>query len=87
MVLIRAACAAQGMLASRTLSVIRTVTQKSTHKDIGMCNVAQVLDGLEACSLKLFCGLLSMPKKDIAVMLTKVRQEQYACKFHAQLDL
>lgn len=61
---------------------------KDPHmKDIGMCNVAQVLEGLEAFSLKLFCGVLGMSTEEVVVMLAKVRQELQARKFHAQLDL
>lgn len=56
-------------------------------KDIGLCNIAQVLEGLEAFSLKLFCGVLGMSEEEVLVMLAKVRQELYARKFHAQLDL
>ncbi|KAM5358570.1 hypothetical protein ACJA88_015283 [Fusarium oxysporum] len=55
-------------------------------KDIGMCNIAQLLEGLEAFSLKIFCGVLGMPMDEVLVMLAQVRQELYARKFHALFD-
>lgn len=61
---------------------------KDPHmKDIGMCNVAQVLEGLEAFSLKLFCGVLGMSTEEVHVMLAGVRNELHSRKYHAQLDL
>lgn len=60
---------------------------KDPHmKDIGMCNIAQLLEGLEAFSLKIFCGVLGMSTEEVLVMLAKVRQELHARKFHAQFD-
>ncbi|KAH7113131.1 hypothetical protein B0J13DRAFT_657300, partial [Dactylonectria estremocensis] len=56
-------------------------------KNIGICNIAQLLDGLEAFSLKIFCGVLGMSTEEVLVMLAKVRQELHARKFHAQFDL
>uniref|UniRef100_A0A0D2YJK3 Secondary metabolism regulator LAE1 n=1 Tax=Fusarium oxysporum (strain Fo5176) TaxID=660025 RepID=A0A0D2YJK3_FUSOF len=52
-------------------------------KDIGMCNIAQLLEGLEAFSLKIFCGVLGMPMDEVLVMLAQIRQELYARKYHA----
>ncbi|RSL49827.1 hypothetical protein CEP54_012233 [Fusarium duplospermum] len=61
---------------------------KDPHmKDIGLCNIAQLLEGLEAFSLKIFCGVLGMSKEEVLLMLAKVRQELHARKFHAQFDL
>ncbi|EGU72581.1 hypothetical protein FOXB_16910, partial [Fusarium oxysporum f. sp. conglutinans Fo5176] len=40
-------------------------------KDIGMCNIAQLLEGLEAFSLKIFCGVLGMPMDEVLVMLAQ----------------
>ncbi|KAH7169938.1 UMTA methyltransferase [Dactylonectria macrodidyma] len=60
---------------------------KDPHmKDIGMCNIAQLLEGLEAFSLKIFCGVLGMSTEEVLVMLAKVRQELHARAFHAQFD-
>ncbi|KNB16563.1 hypothetical protein FOXG_14391 [Fusarium oxysporum f. sp. lycopersici 4287] len=55
-------------------------------KDIGMCNIAQLLEGLEAFSLKIFCGVLGMPMDEVLVMLAQIRQELYARKYHALFD-
>lgn len=61
---------------------------KDRHlKDIGLCNIAQLLEGLEAFSLKIFCGVLGMSEEEVLVLLAKVRQELQSQKFHAQFDL
>ncbi|KAM0540778.1 hypothetical protein ACHAPJ_013509 [Fusarium lateritium] len=60
---------------------------KDEHlKDIGMCNIAQLLEGLEAFSLKIFCGVLGMSMEEVLVMLAKVREELQARKYHAMFD-
>ncbi|KAG5747959.1 hypothetical protein H9Q70_009367 [Fusarium xylarioides] len=56
-------------------------------KDIGMCNIAQLLEGLEAFSLKIFCGVLGMAMDEVLVMLAQVRQELYGRKFNALFNL
>lgn len=56
-------------------------------KDIGMCNLAQILDGLEAFSLRLFCGVLKWTEEEVHVLLAKVRQELKSGKIHALFNL
>ncbi|KAH6884116.1 S-adenosyl-L-methionine-dependent methyltransferase [Thelonectria olida] len=51
-------------------------------KDLGMCNLAQTLEGLEGFSLRLFCGVLNWPEEEVLVLLTKVRKELKNGDFH-----
>ncbi|GKT94503.1 UMTA methyltransferase family protein [Colletotrichum tofieldiae] len=61
---------------------------KSKHyKDQGMLNLVQILGGLEAFSLKLFCGVLGLAKEEVLVQLAAVRQELKSGAFHSLLDL
>ncbi|KAF5528338.1 Secondary metabolism regulator LAE1 [Colletotrichum aenigma] len=53
------------------------------YKDIGMCNLIQLLDGLEAFTLRVFCGVLQWPEAKVLVMLAKVRAELKAGTFHS----
>ncbi|OHW98926.1 UMTA methyltransferase family protein [Colletotrichum incanum] len=57
------------------------------HKDQGMLNLVQILEGLEAFSLKLFCGVLGLTKEEVLVQLAAVRQELKSGAFHSLLDL
>ncbi|KAK2018692.1 methyltransferase domain-containing protein [Colletotrichum eremochloae] len=57
------------------------------YKEIGMCNLIQILDGLEAFSLRLFCGVLGWTKDEVLLMLALVRKELKAGVFHARFDL
>ncbi|KAF9875581.1 hypothetical protein CkaCkLH20_06962 [Colletotrichum karsti] len=52
-------------------------------KDIGMCNLVQLLEGLEAFTLRVFCGVLKWPEEKVLVLLAKVRAELKAGTFHA----
>jgi hypothetical protein len=56
-------------------------------KEVGLCNLAQALDGLEAFTLQLFCGVLGWKEEEVMVLLTKVRRELKSDAFHAQFDL
>ncbi|OHF02529.1 hypothetical protein CORC01_02224 [Colletotrichum orchidophilum] len=59
---------------------------KDAHlKDIGMCNLIQMLDGLEAFTLRLLCGVLGWTKEEVLVLLTGVRNELRTGKAHAWL--
>ncbi|KAL0782489.1 hypothetical protein CaCOL14_000395 [Colletotrichum acutatum] len=59
---------------------------KDPHlKDIGMCNLIQMLDGLEAFTLRLLCGVLGWTKEEVLVLLTGVRTELRTGKAHAWL--
>ncbi|GKT49763.1 secondary metabolism regulator LAE1 [Colletotrichum spaethianum] len=57
------------------------------HKEQGMLNLVQILEGLEAFSLKLFCGVLGRTKEEVLVQLAAVRQELKSGAFHSLLDL
>ncbi|KAK1594633.1 methyltransferase domain-containing protein [Colletotrichum navitas] len=54
------------------------------HKDVGMCNLIQMLDGLEAFSLRVFCGVLGWTRAEVLVLLAMVRKDLKSCKFHAK---
>ncbi|KXH61992.1 methyltransferase domain-containing protein [Colletotrichum salicis] len=54
-------------------------------KDIGMCNLIQMLEGLDAFTLKLFCTALDWTREEVLVLLSQVRQEMKACKSHVYL--
>lgn len=55
-------------------------------KEIGMMNLVQLLEGLEAFSLKVFL-MLGYTEQEIIVMLAKVRQELKERKFHSYITL
>lgn len=55
-------------------------------KDIGYCNLAQVMDGLEAFSLRLFCGILKWKEEEVMVLLANVRKELKSGAIHAQFN-
>ncbi len=56
-------------------------------KDIGLCNLAQVLEGLEAFSLRLMCDVGGWTAEEVTVLLAKVRQEVKDPNIHMQFDL
>ncbi|KAI8186207.1 Secondary metabolism regulator LAE1 [Colletotrichum sp. SAR 10_70] len=53
------------------------------YKDIGMTNLMQVLDGLEAFTLRIFCGVLGWTREEVEVLLLHVRKELKSGAFHA----
>ncbi|KAM5354572.1 hypothetical protein ACJ41O_001219 [Fusarium nematophilum] len=55
-------------------------------KDLGWCNLAQTLEGLEPFSLRLFCGVLKWPQEDVLALLSQVRGELKGGAFHAMFD-
>lgn len=55
-------------------------------KDIGYCNLAQILDGLEAFSLRLFCGILKWQEEEVMVLLANVRRELKTPGIHAYVN-
>ncbi|KAH6630612.1 S-adenosyl-L-methionine-dependent methyltransferase [Chaetomium sp. MPI-SDFR-AT-0129] len=60
---------------------------KDPHlKQVGMYNISQIMTGLEAFSLRLFCGVLGWKENEVLVLLTKVRSELKEPKLHAQFD-
>ncbi|KAK1984506.1 methyltransferase domain-containing protein [Colletotrichum cereale] len=59
---------------------------KDPHlKDVGMCELIQLLDGLEGFSLKLLCGALGWTKEEVLVLLAGVRKELKSGKVHSYL--
>lgn len=55
-------------------------------KQLGMYNEAQVLNGLEAFSLRLFCHVLGWTREEVLVLLAHVRRELKTPGVHAQFD-
>ncbi|EFQ34885.1 methyltransferase domain-containing protein [Colletotrichum graminicola M1.001] len=51
-------------------------------KDIGMCNLIQILDGLEGFSMKLLCGALGWTKEEVILLLAGVRNDLKSGKVH-----
>ncbi|TQN64814.1 Secondary metabolism regulator LAE1 [Colletotrichum shisoi] len=56
------------------------------YKDIGMINLIQLLDGLEAFTLKPFCSVLGWTTEEVRVLLAQVRKEMKSGVFHAHLN-
>ncbi len=56
-------------------------------KEIGMVNLAQLLNGLEAFSLRCFCQVLGWERDEVLDLLEKVRVEIMNRKTHVQLEL
>ena len=56
-------------------------------KEIGMYNLTQALEGLEAFSLRLFCDVLGRQKEEVLVLTSKVRKEMKSPGLHMQFDL
>ncbi|KZL85556.1 methyltransferase domain-containing protein, partial [Colletotrichum incanum] len=53
------------------------------YKDIGMTNLVQLLGGLDAFSLRTFCGILGWTREEVMVMLAHIRKELKSAEFHA----
>ncbi|KAK1537031.1 methyltransferase domain-containing protein [Colletotrichum costaricense] len=53
------------------------------HQEIGLGNLIQLLDGLEAFTLRLFCGVLGKTEEEVSTLLSEVRQELRSQVFHA----
>ncbi|KAK1537032.1 methyltransferase domain-containing protein [Colletotrichum costaricense] len=61
---------------------------KDPHmKDVGLCNLICVLDGLEAFNLRLLTGVLGWSKEEVLTMLAACRQELKTGAFHARMEL
>lgn len=56
-------------------------------KEVGMYNLAQSLQGLEAFSLRLLCDVLKWRQEEVLVLTSKVRKELKDMKIHPQYDL
>ncbi|OIW25664.1 S-adenosyl-L-methionine-dependent methyltransferase [Coniochaeta ligniaria NRRL 30616] len=55
-------------------------------KEVGMYNLSQVLQGLEAFSLRLFCDVLGWQQEEVLVLTSKVRKELRNMSIHSQFD-
>lgn len=61
---------------------------KDPHlKDVGLCNLAQIMEGLEAFSLRLFCDFLKWTEEEVLVLMAGVRKELKSGTLHAMFDL
>ncbi|GJC86677.1 putative methyltransferase tdiE [Colletotrichum liriopes] len=56
------------------------------YKECGLINLMQILDGLEAFTLRLFTGVLGWTKEEVFVLLAEVRRELKSRAFHAHLE-
>lgn len=57
------------------------------YKDVGMCNLIQTLEGSEAFTMRVFCGVLGWTREEVLVLLAAVRDELKSGVFHAQFHL
>ncbi|KAK0639482.1 S-adenosyl-L-methionine-dependent methyltransferase [Cercophora newfieldiana] len=55
-------------------------------KEVGLLNLAQILDGLEAFSLRCFCQVLGWEREEVLELLEKVRAEMMNRRVHLQLE-
>jgi hypothetical protein len=51
-------------------------------KDSGLCNLVQTMDGLEAFSLRPFCGVLKWTEAEVMVLLGQTRSELKSGSIH-----
>ncbi|KAF2185641.1 S-adenosyl-L-methionine-dependent methyltransferase [Zopfia rhizophila CBS 207.26] len=56
------------------------------QKEIGLFNLVQVLDGLEAFSMRLMTGVLNWQPEEVEVLCAKVRSELKSKSMHALYD-
>ncbi|GKT53746.1 methyltransferase domain-containing protein [Colletotrichum tofieldiae] len=56
------------------------------YKECGLINLIQVLDGLEAFTLRLLTGVLEWTKEEVFVLLAEVRRELKSRTFHAYIE-
>ncbi|OHE95153.1 methyltransferase [Colletotrichum orchidophilum] len=58
------------------------------YRELGLGNLAQILEGLDGFSMRVICGLLGWTKVEAEVLLAEVRKElKTVHKFHAQFDI
>jgi hypothetical protein len=57
------------------------------QKKIGAWNYMQIMEGLEAFSLRLFTKVLGWTMEEVQVLLALVRKDLKNPKIHAQFDL
>lgn len=56
-------------------------------KELGLINASQVIDGLEAFSMRLMCDVQAWSEGEVQVLLAKVRKELKGTAFHAYVNL
>ncbi|TDZ15185.1 Secondary metabolism regulator LAE1 [Colletotrichum orbiculare MAFF 240422] len=56
------------------------------YKELGMRNMVQILEGLEAYNLRIFTGVGGWSAEEVQVMMARCRDELRAGLFHASLD-
>ncbi|KAL0931976.1 UMTA methyltransferase [Colletotrichum truncatum] len=56
------------------------------YREIGMLNIAQLLDGLEGFTLKLSCNVLGRTKEETLVQIAQVRKELKSGSMHIIYD-
>ncbi|KAK1457127.1 methyltransferase domain-containing protein [Colletotrichum melonis] len=56
------------------------------YKECGIINMLQILDGLEAFTLRLFINILGWKKNEVLVLLAEVRNELKSGAFHAYFE-
>ncbi|KAI3554009.1 UMTA methyltransferase [Colletotrichum abscissum] len=57
------------------------------YKDLGLINLAQMLDGLEGFTLRVFCGALKRTKEQVLVEVANVRNEMKTGAYHGLYDM
>ncbi|KAK1637579.1 S-adenosyl-L-methionine-dependent methyltransferase [Colletotrichum phormii] len=57
------------------------------YKEVGLLNLAQNLEGLEAFSMRLMCGVLGRTREQALAQIQEVRKELKSGVFHALFDL
>ncbi|KAJ0301592.1 hypothetical protein COL516b_007563 [Colletotrichum fioriniae] len=57
------------------------------YKDLGLMNLAQMLDGLEGFTLRVFCGALKRTKEQVLVEVANVRNEMKTGAYHGLYDM
>ncbi|KAL2872872.1 hypothetical protein SGCOL_011992 [Colletotrichum sp. CLE4] len=57
------------------------------YKDLGMLNLAQMLEGLAGFTLRVFCGVLGRTKEEVLVETAEVRREMKEGAYHGIYDL
>ncbi|OBR14434.1 UMTA methyltransferase [Colletotrichum higginsianum IMI 349063] len=61
--------------------------KEAYYKDLGIINLAQMLDGLEGFTLRVFCGVLDRTQEEVLVETAGVRKEMKEGAYHGIYDL
>lgn len=58
------------------------------YQEVGLMNLAQILEGLEGFTMRVYCDMLGWTQTEAEVLLAEVRKElKKLHTFHAQLDV